>query len=536
MQTYADEWCGVGLVGLPVPGEEQFKVDRERGLAAAYSGHIYDFQKLPAEQLKPTRNKATRLMELYASDAESLPEKLSGSFNAAVFDLRARRAAICNDRLGHWHLYYYEDDRLFLFAGEFKAFRAYANFDREIDDAAVRDFFNYQLVLGDRTFFKRVKRLRWAHRIAFADGRVSIKPWWEWRLGNDSTQPVSELVEESHHLYQDIVRKQTAGASHVIIPLSGGLDSRMVLAHARLAGIEPHTFSHGQSRSLEVKLAARVAATAGVKHHRFIDINPAWTADYAERFIWLTGGMVEIGPSILLGVADQYGLPATTSVFLNGVAGRTAFAYGYFNAGDIRTDVSRDEKLRRLCTSLAGSPEDENSYSIFSSEFRRSLKASYYPAVDSELSVHERVSDLFCHQRDLFVLHNRFKMMFDQVDVNRYVLQDHWALEDDRTLDFYLKVPPALKAYPVRTLLVEALKSKFPELARIPQQHGNVNLFETPSALSSRAHRYKKRLSYLMERGSHGLLNFRDLDTYVHYNQWYRTNHRLTRVCRRHSV
>lgn len=527
LHTHADDWFGLGTVGLPVPGEERLAVVSERNLAAAFSGYIYAFQKLNANMEQPTKKKATRIADIYAAHEASLPEKLNGSFNAVALDTSRKAGIICTDRFGHHQLYYYEDDNIFFFAGEFKAFLEYERFDRCLDDAAIADFFNYQLVLGERTFFKRVKRLRWGHKIQFQNGRITIAPWWQWQFTPDLGRSVEDFVDEGHALYQENVRRQTDGASHVIIPLSGGLDSRMVLAHARLAGLEPHSFSHGQRRGLEAKIAAKVAQTAGVKDHHLIEINPEWTADYAERFIWLTGGMVEIGPCILLGVAERYGLPPTTSAFLNGIAGRTAFAYSYFNKADISATLSREEKLHRLRRSLVGQFVDDNYYKNFAPEHQTRFKAAYYPSIEAELQTYTNVSDLFCYQRDLFVLHNRFKRMFDQVDVNRFVLHDHFALEDDRTLDFYLKVPPELKAYPVRTLLIEALKTKFPELARIPQAHGNVDLFSSPSAMAVKLTAYKKRLAYLAERGSCGLLNFRDLDTYVHYNQWYRTSRKV---------
>ncbi|PWB76154.1 hypothetical protein C3F09_00980 [candidate division GN15 bacterium] len=526
-QTYAESWCGLGLIGLPVPGEERFAVDQNRGLAAAFGGFIYGFQKLSDDLMQPTTRKATRILDIYANDAVSMPEKLNGSYNAVVIDLRNRRMTIANDRLGHWQLYFFEDNDRLLFAGEVKALLAYERFSRELDPEGVYAYLNYQVHLGDTTFFKGVKRLPWAHQIVVDNGQVRINPWWEWRFETETSQTIPELVEEGHKLYQENIRLQTHGAKHVAIPLSGGLDSRMVLAHATAAGLEPETFSHGPKRSLEMRFATRVAKAAGIKHHRIIEIDPAWSYEYAERFTWLTDGLVNINPCVLLGVTERYGLPPADTAFLNGLAGRTAFGYGYFNASDISRTLTREQKLDRLRRSLVGQYVDDNYYRMFHPDIRPKLKERYDAAIEADFAQYEKVSDLFCHQRDLFTLQNRLKRRFDQIDVNRFILHDHFALEDDRTLDFYIKLPPALKAYPIRTLLIEGLKQKFPHLAAVPQQHSGVDLYSQPSKWRTMLKGYGRRVAYYTERLSFGLVNIRDMDTYVHYNQWYRTNRKL---------
>jgi len=524
LHTHAEDWFGLGLIGLPVPGEECFAIDRECNLLAAFSGYIYDFQRLPAALEQPTSHKASRLTQIYAAFPDRMPEKLNGSFNAAVFDLKRKAAIICNDRIGHWQLYYFEDEHSFLFAGEYKAFLPYQYFDRDMDEAAVLDYFNFKMILGDKTLFKKVKRLRWARAIRYCNGRVTIEPWWEYRFPEESKQSPADLIDEAHVLYQQNIMKQCSGYDHVIIPLSGGLDSRMVLAHAREAGLHPHTFCHGQKQSVEVKLAARVASEAGVENHSLVEINPQWVVDFAERFVWLTGGMINTGPAVLLGVASQYGLNASKSVFLNGLAGRTVFGYGYFNERDISTILPWSAKIQRLRTLLDGHFTDDNYYRIFQPQFRMTLKAVYDSAIEAEFAHYQKASNLFCHQRDLFALENRFRKKYDQIDVNRFTVHDHWALEDDRTIEFYLKIPPRLKVSTSRVLLVEGLKRKFPHLARVPQQHTGVNLFTEPSHAVLKAKAYKKQLMYYAERFSRGLLNLHDYSTYVHYDQWYRSH------------
>ena len=93
LQTYAENWFGFGLIGLPIPGEERFAVDQNRGLATSFNGFIYGFQKLPENLAQHTTGKATRLADIYEHESAHFPEKLNGSFNAIVIDLKLRTAA-----------------------------------------------------------------------------------------------------------------------------------------------------------------------------------------------------------------------------------------------------------------------------------------------------------------------------------------------------------------------------------------------------------------------------------------------------------
>ncbi|MBK1731385.1 7-cyano-7-deazaguanine synthase QueC [Thiococcus pfennigii] len=77
--------------------------------------------------------------------------------------------------------------------------------------------------------------------------------------------------------------------TRAVVLLSGGLDSATTLAVARADGVEPYALSlrYGQRHALELRAAARVAATLGAAEHRVMDLDlrciggSALTADIA---------------------------------------------------------------------------------------------------------------------------------------------------------------------------------------------------------------------------------------------------------------
>jgi asparagine synthase (glutamine-hydrolysing) len=73
--------------------------------------------------------------------------------------------------------------------------------------------------------------------------------------------------------------------------LSGGLDSRLVLAHLVRAGARPRAYTFGEPETADAVLAARVAAELRVPH-TFAPWTPAALGEVIAHAVWLTDGQV----------------------------------------------------------------------------------------------------------------------------------------------------------------------------------------------------------------------------------------------------
>ncbi|MDX9857794.1 MAG: asparagine synthase-related protein [candidate division Zixibacteria bacterium] len=518
--AWASDWCAIGTIGLPRAGERRLVVDISNGGAAAFSGYIYGWKDSTAEKAAETSDKAGRLLAIYRAVGEKCIEKIDGSFNAVVVDIAGKRITIGNDRMGHRQMYYYEDDSYFLFSGELKAFLAYEQFDRAIDQRAIADYFNFSYCLGDRTFFERVKRLPGSHILTLTPTETRFTRYWDFRFGDESTASIPELVEEADTIYRGVIRKQLDGATDVILPLSGGLDSRFIASHILNLGLQPRCFTHGVPGCMDLKIARQIARVLKLEH-TFIDIDPLWFVDNHDRFVYLTDGMVNANPCMLLGIGSRYGMPARTTHFANGIfGGPTNFGGSYFRAYDIVDHISYEDQLRNLRRSLFGDLATEQSYEKFAPAFRLFAQKQYGVSLEEEFSKFTGVSDRFHHQKDIFFIRNRLTRFMNQVDCNRYLWHDHFALYDDALVDFYIRLPARIKCS--RKFFSEYFKAKLPHLARITYQGTGVNLYQTPSPLRTKLRRWNTDLRYYAGRLSQGLINFYDLNTYYQYDQWFR--------------
>ena len=526
-QTYVEDWFALGHIGVPFLNEKRISVDSERQCVAGYSGFIYGWKNIGAGVIDKTSDKPLQLINIYIGRPADFFQKIDGSFNAAIFNIESREATIFNDHFGHRQLYYYEDPEIFLFSTEYKAFLSYEKFPRDLDHKGVADYFNFGYLLGDKTFFRDVRILRGGHIVTFKNGGISLKQYWDYRFPDESNQPIQELIEEVDALYPSIIKKQTAGAKNVLIPLSGGLDSRFILGHAVRAGIEPHVFTHGRAGCIDSRIAGQVSKKLALRNFGFIEIDPDWLASCCERYVYLSDGMISSNPAVYLGIGEQYALPPETTAFLNGIfGGLTNFGESYFKLRDVEDNLLLEEKLKRTRQSIQGEARDESFYSRFQPEWTKILKQNYLPSIEREFSRYLGVSRWYCHQLEAFLIGNRLFRLMNQIDCNRYLWHDHFALADDGLFEFYLKLPNGLK--PSRKFMVEYFKAKFPDLARVPYQATGVDLYSRPSQFRKKIHNAVGEWMHYAERASMGKLRLYDSRRYLHQNQWYRKSRKVS--------
>jgi 7-cyano-7-deazaguanine synthase len=104
-----------------------------------------------------------------------------------------------------------------------------------------------------------------------------------------------------------------------VVLLSGGLDSATTLAIAISRGFEAHalTVRYGQRQAVEVERAAALAALAGVKEHRVVELDLGFLAGSAlvDRSVEVPVGRSE-GEIARGGIPVTY-VPARNTVFLS---------------------------------------------------------------------------------------------------------------------------------------------------------------------------------------------------------------------------
>jgi asparagine synthetase B (glutamine-hydrolysing) len=180
----------------------------------------------------------------------------------------------------------------------------------KLNEHAVFEFLWLQRLLGTKTYDNSSSFLLAATTLTYLDGELSTERYWA-----PSFIKIHDSIDESAHnlaslLRQSIKRKTSDNPGRIGLFLSGGTDSRTVLA----AFEEPPTsFTIGVSDNNEVQVA-RIIANRAKSTHKYV---PFPTDPYSENIDPLTmlgGGMHSFDHSIFYGL-NEYVSPEVDVVF-----------------------------------------------------------------------------------------------------------------------------------------------------------------------------------------------------------------------------
>ncbi len=285
-EIWGDEaFCG-GRVHLGVQNPDPQPLVSKGGLTRAWFDGDYYPTSIATSSTTPS---AEEIGELVANSGARLAN-IDGIFNLASYDLERRELILANDRLGFRPLYYTETEDWFAYAGEVKALLAICDKLPDLDEISLRQFFGFDHMLGDRTWWKGIELLPPASvwRVS-PKGRTKHQYWSFNDIRRDPREPAEIHTELSRLWAQDVTRHSKPGTMPLL--LSGGQDSRLLLAELHAQGADLIAITFGGEESADVKIARRVAAVSGVPH-RLCHLNVENWWHHREEAIWQTDGLI----------------------------------------------------------------------------------------------------------------------------------------------------------------------------------------------------------------------------------------------------
>ncbi|MGI9234001.1 MAG: asparagine synthase-related protein [Woeseiaceae bacterium] len=204
-------------------------------------------------------------------------EQLRGFYCAAIHSRSASFTAIAADRRASIPLYYAELGGMLLFAPELKALLSHPELPRDLDLGAVASFLGSGHPLGPQSLLKSIRRLQGGEALVVRRGQLERRTYWKFSPG---CRPVEgsdeELEEELGRLVRAAVSRNLGDPNRTVIFLSGGADSRGILAGALDAvenrGERLSTVcwgAHRGSDKSDASIAERIAGAYDL-NHRFV--------------------------------------------------------------------------------------------------------------------------------------------------------------------------------------------------------------------------------------------------------------------------
>lgn len=301
----------------------------------SYNGEVYNFESLRQTLEKAGHRFVSKtdtevLVHAYEEWGTDLLERINGQFAFCIFDRAKNIFFIARDRLGIKPLYYYCDDKRFIFGSELKVFLK-SDIEKRINETAL----NYYLLFGNSpaelSMLDNVERVLPGSYIIYdltAQKISQCARYWTLSFSEDRYVSESEVIKEIMQRLDRSVKMRLISDVPLGAFLSGGLDSSIIVAIMRKYVDDLNTFSikFDYPEYNESRFAKIISDKFQTQHHE-IEFNAESVRDliselpyyYDEPF----GDQSMIPTCLVSRVAKQY-----VTVSLSGTGGDELFG-GY---------------------------------------------------------------------------------------------------------------------------------------------------------------------------------------------------------------
>ncbi len=249
---------------------------------------------------------ATQLADLYESQGASFFTALNGWFSGVVVDLRNNTATLFNDRYGLNRLYYHESSEGLFFASEAKSLLAVLPNSKKLDPRGLAEFFSVGCVLQNRSLFQGISIFPGASRWTVHKGGHIDKTQYFSASAWEQQEPlgVAEYTEQLISVFSRIAPAYQQGKEKIAMSLTGGLDSRMLLAwiQAKPGDLPCYTFGGPYRDCADVRIARKLAEICR-QPHTVLPIGKDFFPDFpllAEKTVWSTDGTMDVSGAVEL--------------------------------------------------------------------------------------------------------------------------------------------------------------------------------------------------------------------------------------------
>ena len=177
---------------------------------------------------------------------EDIIVKFNGNFNIILY--KNNKITIANDRWGSFPLYFFHNQKKIAISNDWKKIIPYTN--KSFNETSLLEYISFGYVLGNKTLIQNLEEFQ-AHSIyefKFINNNLVKKHNSYWSFEYSFKQTNSKEKEKE---FSDLWLKQIAiyanylknKSNLIFLPLSGGLDSRLLAAAFNKHNIEMHTMT-----------------------------------------------------------------------------------------------------------------------------------------------------------------------------------------------------------------------------------------------------------------------------------------------------
>jgi len=270
----------LSIIDLDARANQPF-YSQDRRFVIVYNGEIYNYQSIAKELAQAgiilrTSSDTEVLIESFALWGTGFIHKLKGMFAFVIHDIQSNQFYLYRDRVGKKPLYYFQSDKLFVFASEIKALLKHPEVkaNLKINKSTVSSFLQLGYIQQPKTFYENIFKFPAGHYgVLKSNLQLTILPYWNVSHYLKTSHTISEpqAFGKLKELVTDAVASRLVADVPLGIFLSGGIDSSLVTAVAsKTARLKTFSIGFKESKFNESIYAERIAKYLGTDHHQYI--------------------------------------------------------------------------------------------------------------------------------------------------------------------------------------------------------------------------------------------------------------------------
>lgn len=255
--------------------------NEDGNILVTFNGEIFNFPEIKVELEKQghifsSHTDTEVLVHGYEQWGAGLLEKLNGQFAFCIFDRNKNLFFLARDRLGIKPLYYYCNNKKFIFGSELKVFLK-GDVEKKINQNAMNYYLLFGNTPGEQSIIEGVKKLLSGCMLIYdlTEKKITqFKKYWSVSFDQQLDCSQEEIEQQIVKRLDDAIKMQLIADVPVGAFLSGGIDSSILVAIMSKYVKDLNTFSIRFDRpEFNESQYAKIVSDKFKTHHFEISFN-----------------------------------------------------------------------------------------------------------------------------------------------------------------------------------------------------------------------------------------------------------------------
>lgn len=256
----------ISIIFEKIAGSEAkyfYHIDHDNQTACFIVGNIHAFENSSLSVLTG-QNIAKFIIDEYKNGYLNFAQHLRGSYNIAIID--KHQLFLINDRFGLSSMYFHENDDGFFFCNHPEPI-IWTNKNNFLDYESISEFIVYGFIPSGKTFVKNLYNQHPSTILTIKNNKVSLKRYLDSSLTDFKSLSEKQKFQSVNDVFQESVNiRINNNNKEILFDLSGGWDSRFILAHLNHTNKKLIAFTKNRNNS-DLEIAKRIIKNKNIEHY-----------------------------------------------------------------------------------------------------------------------------------------------------------------------------------------------------------------------------------------------------------------------------